>query len=81
MEKPDFYRYHAIFTYEEDGVHVVFPDLPGCVTFGKDEEEYFQILYDRIPTLPQSLRRDYGMLLHLWRNIAIRLARDIRYTR
>ena len=49
--------------------------------FGKDEEEYFQILYDRIPTLPQSLRRDYGMLLHLWRNIAIRLARDIRYTR
>ena len=39
MEKPDFYRYHAIFTYEEDGVHVVFPDLPGCVTFGKDEEE------------------------------------------
>ncbi|MBQ7477435.1 MAG: type II toxin-antitoxin system HicB family antitoxin [Selenomonadaceae bacterium] len=39
MEKPDFYRYHAIFTYESQGVHVTFPDLPGCVTFGKDEEE------------------------------------------
>ena len=37
MEKPDFYRYHAIFTYEDDGVHVVFPDLPGCVTYGEDE--------------------------------------------
>ncbi|WP_314535747.1 type II toxin-antitoxin system HicB family antitoxin [uncultured Selenomonas sp.] len=36
---PNYYRYMAIFTYEEDGVHVVFPDLPGCVTFGKDEEE------------------------------------------
>ena len=36
---PNYYRYTAIFTYEEDGVHVVFPDLPGCVTFGKDEEE------------------------------------------
>ena len=39
MERPDFYRYHAIFSYEEDGVHVVFPDLPGCVTFGADEED------------------------------------------
>ncbi len=39
MEKPDYYRYHAIFTYEENGIHIVFPDLPGCVTFGADEEE------------------------------------------
>ena len=36
---PDFYRYTAIFSYETDGVHVVFPDLPGCITFGADEEE------------------------------------------
>lgn len=36
---PNYYRYTAIFTYEEDGIHVVFPDLPGCVTLGKDEEE------------------------------------------
>lgn len=36
---PDFYRYAAIFSYEEDGVHVVFPDLPGCITFGSDEDE------------------------------------------
>lgn len=36
---PDVYRYPAIFSYEEDGVHIVFPDLPGCITFGKDEED------------------------------------------
>ena len=36
---PNYYRETAIFTYEEDGVHVVVPDLPGCVTFGKDEEK------------------------------------------
>ena len=36
---PDFYRYAAIFSYEEDGVHVGFPDLPGCITFGADEDE------------------------------------------
>ncbi|MBQ9424840.1 MAG: cellulase family glycosylhydrolase [Erysipelotrichaceae bacterium] len=46
--------------------------------FGKDEEEYFQILYDRIPTLPQSLNRDFGVLFHLWRNIAVRLSQNIR---
>ena len=39
MKQPDFYRYMAIFTFEDDGVHVTFPDLPGCITFGKDEEE------------------------------------------
>lgn len=36
---PTYYRYIAVFTYEQDGIHVVFPDLPGCITFGKDEEE------------------------------------------
>ena len=43
--------------------------------FGTDERDYWQILYDRIPTLPQSLHRDFGVLPHLWQNIAHRVAR------
>ena len=43
--------------------------------FGASEPEYLQILYDRIPSLPQSLARDSGVLGHLWRNITRRLAR------
>ena len=43
--------------------------------FGTSEAEYLQILYDRIPTLPQTLQRDLGILPHLWKNIARRLAR------
>ena len=39
--------------------------------------DYLQILYDRIPTLPQSLHGDFGILLHLWRNIACRVARTV----
>ncbi len=50
---PNYYRYTAIFTYEEDGVHVVFPDLPGCVTFGKEEEEAVQMARE-------------GLALHLY---------------
>ena len=37
--------------------------------FGEDELEYLQILYDRVPTLPQSLARDIPFLSGLWRNI------------
>ena len=40
--------------------------------------EYLQLLYDRIPTLPQSLRRDFGAMVDLWQNIAHRVARTIR---
>ena len=46
--------------------------------FGDDRFEYLQILYDRIPTLPQSLRRDFGITRHLWRNIACRIERSTR---
>ena len=39
------------------------------------EDEYQQILFDRVPTLPQSLNRDYGIITHLLRNIAHRILR------
>ncbi|MCR5672806.1 MAG: cellulase family glycosylhydrolase [Lachnospiraceae bacterium] len=38
-------------------------------------DEYNELLYDRIPTLPQSLTRDYGIIRHLLRNIAYRILR------
>ena len=43
--------------------------------FAGNELEYLQLLYDRIPTLPQSLHRDFGLLSHLWQNIVHRVAR------
>ncbi len=44
--------------------------------FGGEELEYLQLLYDRVPTLPQSLRRDFGVAAHLWQNVAHRVARS-----
>ncbi|MBP5262180.1 MAG: cellulase family glycosylhydrolase [Clostridiales bacterium] len=38
-------------------------------------DEYLQLLYDRVPTLPQSLKKDFGIIPHLWQNIAHRVAR------
>lgn len=40
--------------------------------------EYWQVLYDRIPSLPQSLNLDYGMITHLWQNVVHRIARTAR---
>ena len=58
MERPDFYRYHAIFDYEQDGVHVTFPDLPGCVTFGKDEDEAIRMAREALAMHLYGMEQD-----------------------
>lgn len=35
----NYYTYPAIFTYEDKGISIFFPDLPGCLPTGKNEEE------------------------------------------
>ena len=40
--------------------------------------EYLQLLYDRIPTLPHSLHRDFGALADLYQNIAHRIAQTTK---
>lgn len=39
--KKDIRTYPAIFSRDETSISVEFPDLPGCATFGKTEEEAF----------------------------------------
>ncbi|PNB45827.1 pilus assembly protein HicB, partial [Pseudomonas sp. GW456-E7] len=31
--------YPALFDYDDDGITVTFPDLPGCITCGNTDEE------------------------------------------
>lgn len=42
-----------------------------------DRYAYLCVLYDRVPTLPQTLGRDLGIFRYLWVNIAHRLARTV----
>lgn len=37
----DNYVYPAILTYDDDGISVEFPDLPGCLTCGQSVQEAF----------------------------------------
>ena len=36
---PEYYTFPAIFTYEEDGISIYFPDLPGCLPCAENEIE------------------------------------------
>ena len=44
----DSYIYPAVFTYEEGLIAVEFPDLPGCVTFGADDEDALYMAKDAL---------------------------------
>ena len=47
--------------------------------FGTEENklEYFELLYDRIPTLPQSLQKDMGSGRLFWRNVVYRVMKRV----
>lgn len=47
------YVYPAIFNYADDGISVEFPDLPGCLTCGDNDEEALAMAKE-------------AMGLHLW---------------
>lgn len=39
----DRYVFPAVFDYANDGITVTFPDIPGCITCGDDNEEAFSM--------------------------------------
>ena len=43
--------------------------------YKEGDGNYLQVLFDRVPSLPQTLTRDYGIITHLLKNIAHRLIR------
>ena len=44
--------------------------------YKENELEYYQILYDREPTLPQRIKKDRLYSYDLWYNLTKRLDRD-----
>ena len=39
---PNFYAYPAFFYYDDDGISIEFPDLPGCLPCAQTSEEAFR---------------------------------------
>ena len=42
MTFKDKYIYPAIFTYDDDGISIEFPDLPGCLPYADTTDEAFK---------------------------------------
>ena len=45
---PDRYIYPAVFHFDEDGISIEFPDLPGCLTAGFTLEEAYRMAQDAL---------------------------------
>lgn len=37
--KKDYYMYPSVFSYDEDGISISFPDLAGCISCASNDEE------------------------------------------
>lgn len=42
------YKYYGLFSHDEDGVSVSFPDLKGCLTCGDDLKEAIEMAQDAL---------------------------------
>ena len=46
--KKDYYVYPAIFEYEKNNISISFPDLPGCISCAKNDEEALYMAKDAL---------------------------------
>ena len=51
-------HYPAIFTKEPDGIHVTFPDLPGCITWGRDVPQAIEAARTALTLHLSGMRQD-----------------------
>jgi len=56
--KKDKYIYPAIFSYDDDGISVEFPDLPGCYTCADEIEEAIRLAKDAMGLHLYGFERD-----------------------
>jgi len=48
MNKKDKYVFPAVFSIEEDGISVEFPDLPGCLSCGDTDDDALYMAKDAL---------------------------------
>lgn len=62
--KNNYYIYPAIFNYDDMQISISFPDLPGCFSCGKDDEEALLMAKDAL-RLYLILAKEDGEKLNL----------------
>lgn len=67
------YLYPAVFDYADDGISVFFPDLPGCLTCGKTDEEAAKMAEDALGLHIYGMEEDGDIIPEPSRGSAITL--------
>ena len=52
------YRYVAVFAVQDDGTHISFPDLPGCVAVAKKNEDAYKQAHTVLALHLSSMEQD-----------------------
>lgn len=58
----DIYIYPAIFDYEEDGISISFPDLPGCFSSGDNDEDAVRSAKEALSLHIYSMEEDKDII-------------------
>ncbi|EHI98003.1 Uncharacterized protein family UPF0150 [Clostridium sp. DL-VIII] len=62
MNQKDSYTFPAIFTYDDDGVSVEFPDLPGCFSCGDTTEESIKMAKEALALHLYGMEEDNDII-------------------
>ena len=57
--KKDKYIYPAVFSFDDDGISVEFPDLPGCLTCGNNEDDALRMAKDAMGLHLYGMEKDH----------------------
>ena len=76
--KKDYYIYPAIFNYEDNQIEISFPDLPGCFSCAKDDEEALYMAKDALGLYIVSAEEDEEDLKKPSKLNAIKLKKNER---
>ena len=60
--KKDKYIYPAVFSFDDDGISVEFPDLPGCLTCGNNEDDALKMAKDALGLHLYGMERDHDVV-------------------
>lgn len=56
--KKDYYIYPAIFEYDNNGISISFPDLPGCISCASNDEDALFMAKDALGLFIASSEED-----------------------
>jgi len=76
--KKDYYIYPAVFNYEDKEIAISFPDLPGCYSCGKDDEEALYMAKDALGLYIVSSEEDGEELKEPSKLNAVKLSKNER---